>query len=96
MLFKGLSICSSGGHFIQKSGTILAIFGRRSPEQYFCEILLKSGYWPRCCLKVFLFLALAAILFSRTILAILVECHPRNISVKLFWNWATGLGGDVG
>ena len=34
---------------------------------------------------VFLFLALEAILFqkSRTILAILVDDHPRNISVKL-------------
>ena len=30
-----------------------------------------------------------------TILAILVEGHIRNISVKLFWNPATGLGGDV-
>ena len=29
---------------------------------------------------------------NRTILAILVEGHPRNISVKLFQNWATGLG----
>ena len=34
-------------------------------------------------------LALVVILF---ILAILVEGHPRNISVKLFWNQAIGLG----
>ena len=32
---------------------------------------------------------------SKTILEILVEGHPRNISVKLFWNQAIGLGGDV-
>ena len=32
---------------------------------------------------------------SGTILAILVEGHPRNNSVKLFWNRATGLGGDI-
>ena len=29
------------------------------------------------------------------ILAILVEGHPKNISVKLFWNRAIGLEGDV-
>ena len=32
---------------------------------------------------------------SRTILAILVKGHPRNILVKLFWNLPIGLGGDV-
>ena len=32
---------------------------------------------------------------SRTILAHLVEGHPRNISVKLFENWSIGLGVDV-
>ena len=32
---------------------------------------------------------------SITILAILVEGHPRNISVKLFWNQPIGLGEDV-
>ena len=37
----------------------------RSPKGYFCEIILKSGHLPaRCRLNVFLFLALAAILFS--------------------------------
>ena len=41
-------------------------FGRGSPKKHFCEIILKSGHWPmrRCHLKVFLYLALAAILFS--------------------------------
>ena len=31
-----------------------------------CEMILKLGHWPgrRCCLKVFLFLALVAILFN--------------------------------
>ena len=32
---------------------------------------------------------------SRTILAILVKRDKRNISVKSFWNQATGQGGDV-
>ena len=37
-------------------------------------------------LRVFLFLALTALFVqqSRTILAILVKGHPRNIPVKLF------------
>ena len=50
MSFKGFSIFSSGGHFVQWSGTIFAV---------------------------------------------LVEGHPRNISVKLFCNRSIGLGGDV-
>ena len=34
--------------------------------EHICEIILKSGYWPRrrFHLKVFLFLTVAAILFS--------------------------------
>ena len=35
------------------------------------------------------------VLQSAMILALLVEGHPRNISVKLFGNWAIGLGGVV-
>ena len=43
----------------------LGNFGKGAWEEHFCEIVLKSGYWPgRSRLKVFLFLALAAILFS--------------------------------
>ena len=62
-------------------------FSRGSPKEHFYEIIWKSGYWSkrRCHLKISLFLALEAILFqqSRTTLAILVDDHPRNISVKL-------------
>ena len=46
----------------------------------------------------FLFFAVVAILFNGAethFLAILVEGHPRDISVKLFWNQPIGLGGDV-
>ena len=41
-------------------------FGNGSPEEHFCEIILKLGNWPRkrCRLKGFLFLALESILFS--------------------------------
>ena len=52
-------------------------FGRGSTKKDFCEIILKLGHCPRrrCHLNIFfLFLALAAILFSgaETMLAILV------------------------
>ena len=52
---------SYGGHFVYRSGTILAIFVTGSPKKHFCEVSLKSVYRS---LKVFLVLALAAILFS--------------------------------
>ena len=63
MSFKGVSIFSSGGHFVQQSQTILAFFVEDHPEEHFCEITLKSAHWcrRRSHLKVFLFLALAAI-----------------------------------
>ena len=42
-------------------------FERGSLKDHFCEIISKSVHWSsrRCHLKVVLFLALAAILFSR-------------------------------
>ena len=65
-------------------------FGKRSSKKHFCEIVLKLAYWPwrRCCLTVFFFFFFFIfcsgghfVQQSRTILAILVEGHPRNISV---------------
>ena len=66
MSFKGVSIFSSGGHFVQQSGTTLAFLVEDHPKEHFCEIILKSVHWymRRSHLKVFLFFALAAILFS--------------------------------
>ena len=68
--------------------------GSGSPNEHSCEIILKSGHWPkrRCRLKVFFFFFFFSIFSSGshfvhrsgTILAILVEGYPRNISVKLF------------
>ena len=127
MTFKGLSIFSFGGHFVQWSGTILAIliegcprnisvklfinratglggdgfflalvplcsaernhfsnFGRGSPKEHFCEIILKSGHWPsRRCFSTFSSGG-HFVQWSVTILAILIEGHLRNLSVKLF------------
>ena len=33
--------------------------------------------------------------WSKTIFAIVVEDHSRNISMLLFLNWSIGLGGDI-
>ena len=74
-------------------------FGRGSSKKHFCEILLKSAYWPwsRCCFKSFSIFSFDSHFVQRsgTILAILVKGQTRNIPVKLFWNLPIGLGGDV-
>ena len=99
MLFYEFSIFSSGGHFVQRSRTILAIFGKRSSKEHSCEIILKSAHPPRkrYRLKGFSIFSYDGHFVQRsgTILAILVKGHPRNIPVKLFWNLPIGLGGDV-
>ena len=52
MSFKGFSISSFGGHFVQQN--YLSNDGRWSPKEHFCEIIMISGHWPtRYCLKVF-------------------------------------------
>ena len=60
-------------------------FGRGSFKEHFYESVLKSGHWPRksCRLKVGLFLALMDMWLCDIVLAILVDNHPRNISVKI-------------
>ena len=61
---KLFSICSPGGHFVQQSER-LSSFCRQSPKEHSCIIISKSMHWlRRSRLKVFLFLALAAILFN--------------------------------
>ena len=51
----------------------------------------------RCRLKVFSIFSSGGhfVQPSTTILAYLVEGHPRNISTKLFENWSIGLGADI-
>ena len=63
--FKGFSILSSGSHLVHPSRTGWAIFAEGHRRNISCEISLKLCKWPRrCCFKVFLLLALVAILFS--------------------------------
>ena len=61
---------------------------RESSKEHFCEIIFKSAHWPgrRCRLKGFSIFSFDGHFVQRsgTILAILVEGHPRIISVKLF------------
>ena len=57
--------------------------------EHSCEIILKSAHWPRrkCGIKnVFSIFRFDGHFVQRsgTILAIVVEGHPRNICVKLF------------
>ena len=67
MPIKGFSCFSYAGHFVQWSKTIFCNFGRGSFKDHFYEIILKLGTWSmsRYHLRVFLFLALVAILWSR-------------------------------
>ena len=56
-------------------------------REQFCEIILKSGHWPRRCRLMFFFSNFSSgghfVQLSRTILAILVKYHKRITSVKL-------------
>ena len=59
--------------------------GRRSSKEHSGEIILKLAHWPkrRCRLKGFSIFSSDCHFVQRsgTILAILVEGHPRNISL---------------
>ena len=80
-------IWSSGGPFVQWSGTICAISGRGYQEEQFCEIILNSDQlFRRCLLKIFLIWSSGSpfVQQSRTICAIMVEGIMRNNSVNLF------------
>ena len=56
--------------------------------KHFCEIILKSTHrpWRICRFTSFSIFSSGGhfVQLSRTILAILVKIHPRNIPVKLF------------
>ena len=63
-------------------------FGRGLPKKHFYVIILKLGHWSRrrFHLKVYSIFSSGNHFhqWSETILAVLVEGHPRNISVKFF------------
>ena len=88
MLFKCFFYFSLRRPFCSEERNHFSNFSRESSKEHFCEIILKSAHWPgrRCRLKGFSIFSFDGhfVQRSRTILAILVEGHPRNISVKLF------------
>ena len=74
-------------------------FGIGSSKEPSCIIISESMYWlrRRSSLKVFLFLALAAILFNgaERFEHFFVNSHLKNIPVKLFQILSTDLAEDV-
>ena len=65
-------------------------FGRGSPKDPSCKFILKSMHClrRRSCLKVFLFLAQAAILFNG-------DSHLKHIPVELFQNLSIDIAEEV-
>ena len=77
----------------------LSNFKRELPKEPSCEIISKSvhRFSRRSCLKLFSIYSPGGhfVQRSRTILAIMVEGKPSNISMKLFQNLYTGLAEEV-
>ena len=66
MLFKDISIFSSGGHFVQQKRSVCAILVEGMMRSICVKLFLQLDQpFKRCRLEIFLFLALVAILFSR-------------------------------
>ena len=99
------SVFSSGGNFVQLSGTILANSVKGHKKNTFCEIYfeIRPMAMEEMFFKGFSIFSSGCHLVqpSRTILAALVEGHWKNTSVQIFWNlqifWnrAIGQGWDV-
>ena len=68
MAFKCFSIFSNGRHYVHLSGTILEILVKEHKRNISMKFILKPGHLHKssCRFKIFLFLALAAILFTST------------------------------
>ena len=81
-LFLALTaICSAKQNHFSKTG-------RGSSKKHSCEIILESANWPRrrCSLNGFSIFSSDGHFVQRsgTIVAILLEGHPKNISIKIF------------
>ena len=85
MSLKSFPIFSSGGHFVQSSGMILAIWWRAISGTFLWNYFEIGLLAQEDMSFFFLFLALA----------ISVVGQPSNILVKMFWNQTTSFGGDV-
>ena len=93
MSFYEFSIFSSGGHFVQRSGTILAILVEGHPKNISTKLCWNQpiGLGGDVILRVFfLFLALAATLFSRV--EQFQQCFSKEhfceiILKSAYWPW---------
>ena len=89
MFFKGFSIFSSGGHFVQWSRIILATNVDGHLKDIFVKLFCNPtiGLGGDAIKMIFSILSsgIHIVQWSVTILAILVKVHPRNISGKLFF-----------
>ena len=83
MSFKGYSIFSSGSHFVQRSGRILANLEEGHPRNISMKLFRNRSIRVEISFKDFLFFSSAGHFVQRSI-TILVEGHPRNTSVTLF------------
>ena len=74
-----------------------SLIGLISCLSFFYVIILNLDQCFRCCLKYFLSRALVALFFSRVepFVQFLYRAYNRNISLKLFWMWTSGSGGNV-
>ena len=77
----------------------LCNIGRGHHKEQSCEIILSLDqcFRKKCCINVFPIWNSGSpfVQQSVTICAIFFEGFKRNNSVKLFWIWVSGLGGDV-
>ena len=98
MAFKGISYPDTRQPFCSAECSHLCNFNRGYYEEQFCGIIIWNlGQWfRRCCLKDFLYGALATppVRWSRTIYAILKKGIMGNIYVKLYEIW-TSVSGDI-
>ena len=88
MLFKRVFLFLALTAILFRGAKPFNNFSRGSSKEHFCKIILKSAHWPwrRCGLNGFSMFSFDGHFVQRsgTILAILVEGHPRKIHVKLF------------
>ena len=89
-IFLRFSIFSSRGHFDDRSGTVLEYFSRESPRQHSHEVSMKSPWGIGVIFYVFSSIG-HLVYRSRTILAILVGSHLRNIPVNFELHWPKGI-----
>ena len=97
MWFKDIYYLELWRPFRSTEWNHLAIVVEGILRKKFSEIILNFGLWVRRCLKDFLIWSSGShpVQWSRTIYAIFVKDIMRNTSVKLFWIWTSGSGGDV-